>query len=61
MENKHIGYTYLIDENLKVRWAGCGFARPEESEALANCTRLLLERLEPQPATHSQEPGTPTE
>lgn len=44
MENKHIGYTYLIDENLKVRWAGCGFARPEESEALENCTRILLER-----------------
>jgi ATPase complex subunit ATP10 len=46
MENKHIGYTYLIDENLKIRWAGCGFARPEESDALTNCTRVLLERLE---------------
>lgn len=45
MENKHIGYTYLLDENIKVRWAGCGFARPEESEALANCTRVLLERF----------------
>ncbi|ELU41512.1 ATP10 domain-containing protein [Rhizoctonia solani AG-1 IA] len=45
MENKHIGYTYLVDENLKVRWAGCAFARPEESEALANCTRVLLDRL----------------
>ncbi|KAF8609167.1 hypothetical protein BDV93DRAFT_518022, partial [Ceratobasidium sp. AG-I] len=47
MENKHIGYTYLIDENLKVRWAGCGFARPEETEALTNCTRVLLERMNP--------------
>ncbi|CAE6429118.1 unnamed protein product [Rhizoctonia solani] len=45
MENKHIGYTYLVDENLKIRWAGCAFARPEESEALANCTRVLLDRL----------------
>ncbi|QRV76063.1 F1F0 ATP synthase assembly protein ATP10 [Ceratobasidium sp. AG-Ba] len=56
MENKHIGYTYLVDENLKVRWAGCGFARPEETEALANCTRLLLERLNP-----TDNPQTTTE
>ncbi|KAG9124787.1 Mitochondrial ATPase complex subunit atp10 [Ceratobasidium sp. 392] len=60
MENKHIGYTYLIDENLKVRWAGCGFARPEEAEALANCTRILLERLDSSPAP-SQKPKTPAE
>ncbi|KAG8682489.1 Mitochondrial ATPase complex subunit atp10 [Ceratobasidium sp. 395] len=59
MENKHIGYTYLIDENLKVRWAGCGFARPEETEGLANCTRILLERLD-SPPTPVQQPKPPT-
>ncbi|CAE6524193.1 unnamed protein product [Rhizoctonia solani] len=61
MENKHIGYTYLLDDNLKVRWAGCGFARPEESEALANCTRVLLDRLAggSTPPTTSKEPSPP--
>ncbi|CAE6421646.1 hypothetical protein ACGC1H_001847 [Rhizoctonia solani] len=61
MENKHIGYTYLLDDNLKVRWAGCGFARPEESEALANCTRILLDRLDSGSTspTTSKEPSSP--
>ncbi|KDN42958.1 hypothetical protein RSAG8_06484, partial [Rhizoctonia solani AG-8 WAC10335] len=61
MENKHIGYTYLLDDSLKVRWAGCGFARPEESEALSNCTRVLLDRLASGPTspTMSKEPSSP--
>jgi len=46
MLNKHIGYVYLVDENCKVRWAGCGFAMDEESVALRNCTRVLLQRLD---------------
>jgi len=44
-ENKHLGFVYLLDENVKVRWAGCGVAKTEESVALMNCTRSLLERL----------------
>lgn len=55
MENKHIGYTYLIDENLKVRWAGCGFARPEEADALSNCARILLERMNPPSSSQKSE------
>ncbi|KDQ13412.1 hypothetical protein BOTBODRAFT_33717 [Botryobasidium botryosum FD-172 SS1] len=47
MENKHIGYVYLVDSDLRVRWAGCGFAAEGESEALANCTRVLVDRLQP--------------
>ncbi|EPQ52136.1 hypothetical protein GLOTRDRAFT_140565 [Gloeophyllum trabeum ATCC 11539] len=46
MVNKHIGYVYLVDENLKIRWAGCGDAKAEESEALLRCTKVLLERLQ---------------
>ncbi|KZS96257.1 hypothetical protein SISNIDRAFT_407428 [Sistotremastrum niveocremeum HHB9708] len=45
MTNKHIGYVYLVDENLKVRWAGCGFARREERDSLRTCTGVLLKRL----------------
>jgi ATPase complex subunit ATP10 len=45
MENKHIGYVYLLDPDLRVRWAGCGFAREEESESLMNCVRVLLDRM----------------
>ncbi|EJC99371.1 uncharacterized protein FOMMEDRAFT_94188, partial [Fomitiporia mediterranea MF3/22] len=46
MNNKHIGFVYLVDENLKVRWAGGGLAVPQESESLMRCTKVLLERME---------------
>ncbi|KAG8870816.1 Mitochondrial ATPase complex subunit atp10 [Tulasnella sp. 331] len=45
LENKHLGFVYLVDENIKIRWAGCGFPIEEEKQALFVCTRLLLERL----------------
>ncbi|KAG9007747.1 Mitochondrial ATPase complex subunit atp10 [Tulasnella sp. JGI-2019a] len=45
LENKHLGYVYLVDENAKIRWAGCGFAIEDEKKALFDCTGLLLERL----------------
>ncbi len=44
-ENKHLGYVYLVDENCKIRWAGCGFAIDDQERlALFDCTRALLER-----------------
>ncbi|KZT23703.1 hypothetical protein NEOLEDRAFT_1157210 [Neolentinus lepideus HHB14362 ss-1] len=46
LNNKYVGYVYLVDENLKIRWAGCGDAKVEESEALLRCTKVLLERLQ---------------
>jgi len=46
MVNKHTGYVYLVDEDLKVRWAGCAMPRPEEEDALMRCTEVLLKRLE---------------
>lgn len=46
MTNTRIGYVYLIDEDLRVRWAGCAEARPEEQEGLLLGTTVLLRRHE---------------
>nr|XP_018261342.1 uncharacterized protein I303_05780 [Kwoniella dejecticola CBS 10117]OBR83500.1 hypothetical protein I303_05780 [Kwoniella dejecticola CBS 10117] len=45
IDNKLLGYIYLVDQNLKVRWAGCGTATPEESQALRRATAVLLRRI----------------
>ncbi|KAF8262996.1 ATPase assembly factor ATP10 [Lactarius quietus] len=44
MTNSRIGYVYLVDENMKVRWAACADAKEEEEEALIRCTGVLLNR-----------------
>ncbi|EIW78480.1 hypothetical protein CONPUDRAFT_128126 [Coniophora puteana RWD-64-598 SS2] len=46
MVNRHVGYVYLLDENLRVRWAGCADAKAEETAALEKCVGVLLARLE---------------
>jgi ATPase complex subunit ATP10 len=46
MTNSRIGYVYLVDENLKIRWAACADAKEEEEEALIRCTGVLLDRHE---------------
>jgi ATPase complex subunit ATP10 len=46
MTNSKVGYVYLVDENLKIRWGGCADAMVEETQALENCTGVLLKRLE---------------
>lgn len=46
LANKHVGYVYLLDENCKVRWAGCADAKVEEARALESCTGVLLDRLQ---------------
>lgn len=45
MTNSRIGYVYLVDENLKIRWAACADAKEEEKEALIRCVGVLLNRL----------------
>ncbi|KAF9456417.1 ATP10 protein-domain-containing protein [Collybia nuda] len=55
MTNSKVGYVYLIDENLKIRWGGCADAALEETQALESCTGVLLKRLEKKPKDH----GTP--
>ena len=46
MTNSKVGYVYLIDENLKIRWGGCADATLKEAESLERCTGVLLKRLE---------------
>ncbi|KAF5345925.1 hypothetical protein D9758_011419 [Tetrapyrgos nigripes] len=46
MTNNRVGYVYLIDENLRIRWGGNADAMLEEAEALEVCTGVLLKRLE---------------
>jgi ATPase complex subunit ATP10 len=46
MANGRVGYVYLVDADLKIRWGGCADAKPEEARALENCTAVLLNRLE---------------
>jgi len=45
MVNKYIGYVYLLDEHLKVRWAACGDAKLEEADSLRTSVGVLLNRL----------------
>ena len=44
--NSKVGYVYLLDEKVRIRWAGCAQAMPEETRSLLSCTRVLLNRLE---------------
>ena len=46
MDNKHIGYVYLLDGNQKVRWIGGGMGTNEERESLRACVEVLLGRLD---------------
>ncbi|BGP55308.1 Mitochondrial ATPase complex subunit atp10 [Rhodotorula sphaerocarpa] len=52
MENKHVGYVFLVDGKRKIRWAGCSWATVDEEEALRKCAHVLVERLGA-PATSS--------
>ncbi|OCF38696.1 hypothetical protein I317_07523 [Kwoniella heveanensis CBS 569] len=51
LDNKLLGYIYLVDPNLKVRWAGCGQATREEAQALRRATAVLLGRMKAGPST----------
>ncbi|KAI0261675.1 ATPase assembly factor ATP10, partial [Gloeopeniophorella convolvens] len=44
MTNNRIGYVYLVDENMKIRWAACADAWAEEEAALVRCAGVLLSR-----------------
>lgn len=45
LHNKHVGYTYLVGPDGKIRWAGSAFAELDEARALIACTAVLLDRL----------------
>ncbi|PQE11242.1 ATPase assembly factor ATP10 mitochondria protein [Rutstroemia sp. NJR-2017a BVV2] len=40
--NNKVGYTYLLDEQCKIRWAGSGEAEPDERSDLVKGVRRLL-------------------
>ena len=43
MFNKVVGYVYLVDDECRIRWAGCGNATEEERVSLARLARRLVE------------------
>lgn len=44
IENKLLGYVYLVDADCKVRWAGNGEATPEEVDYLRRAAAVLVRR-----------------
>jgi ATPase complex subunit ATP10 len=54
LTNSKVGYVYLIDENLKIRWGGCADSTLEEAKSLQICTGILLKRLEETQAQKSK-------
>jgi len=61
MTNSKVGYVYLIDENLRVRWGGCADATLAEAQSLESCTGVLLKRLEDAIANVRMQPEEPVE
>jgi ATPase complex subunit ATP10 len=54
--NSKVGYTYLVDKDCRIRWAGSGPGEPEEKEGLVKGVQRLLEEMRkvearPGPAT----------
>jgi len=43
--NSKVGYTYLLDGECKIRWAGSGHCEGDEKEGLVKGTRRLIEEL----------------
>lgn len=41
--NSKVGYTYLLDGECRIRWAGSGEAELEEKEGLIRSVRRLIE------------------
>jgi len=43
--NSKVGYTYLLDGECKIRWAGSGVCEGDEKDSLVKGTRKLIEEL----------------
>ena len=56
MTNSRIGYVYLVDENVKIRWAACAHAKEEEEDALIRCAGVLLKRHKQPDSTQTPPP-----
>lgn len=46
--NSKVGYTYLLDGDCKIRWAGCGICEGDEKEGLARGFRRLIDEVKGQ-------------
>lgn len=44
--NSKVGYTYLVDGNWRIRWAGSGPAEPDERESLTRGLERLLDEAD---------------
>ncbi len=43
--NSKVGYTYLVDHNCRIRWAGSGEADPAEREGLVKSAQRILDEM----------------
>ncbi|KAK3934782.1 mitochondrial ATPase [Diplogelasinospora grovesii] len=43
--NSKVGYTYLVDHECRIRWAGSGPAEAEEKEGLVKGVRRILDEM----------------
>ena len=43
--NLRVGYTYLVDQNCKIRWVGNGYATDEEKKSIVRVARKLVQDL----------------
>ena len=43
--NSKVGYTYLVDSNCRIRWAGSGPSEPEERDGLVKGVQRLLDEM----------------
>ncbi|KAI0631215.1 ATP10 protein-domain-containing protein [Trametes polyzona] len=59
--NRHVGYVYLVDPTLKIRWAGCADPKAEEIAALRTCTSVLLDRSAKEQEASSGASAQPSE
>jgi hypothetical protein len=42
LPKKYTGYSYLLDNQNRIRWRGCGMAQQEEVDAMLRCASELL-------------------
>ena len=52
--NSKVGYTYLLDGQCRIRWAGSGRAEGDEKESLVKGVRRLLEERKQKAAAPTQ-------
>lgn len=59
--NSKVGYTYLLDGECKIRWAGSGPCEGDEKDGLVRGARRLIEELKAKRKTKSSLPEKPVE